>query len=343
MARARTLHLPQAMRRFFLAALTATLGACGGGDLEDVPAPEADPGVVVDDAGSWASGGASGAGGAAGAAGLAGAPGQAGAAGEAGAPAADAGPTSTAPPATCPRVRIDVPAGNVANVRPDPSTAKAPLGTLEPGAIVDVIAFVKGEALDGNDLWYQIKTGSLSGFVFSGLAKCTTDEPAATKPGFYLPLVCGKSATVTQGNFGSYSHQGLSAYAYDFSLGIGTPMTAMADGTVSYVYDKTGPGDPCYDGGGSSCIAYANIVVLQHADGTKTHYAHLSKVLVTKGQKVTRGQKVGLSGSTGYSTGPHAHVARSKDGSQSIKLVFQDVPGDGMPNTGQKVTSGNCP
>lgn len=240
-------------------------------------------------------------------------------------------------------MRIDVPAGEVANVRPDPSTDQTPVGTLEAGEIVDVVAFVKGQTLDGNDLWYQIESGTLSGYVFSGLALCTTDEPPTTKPGFYLPLVCGKTATVTQGNFGNYSHSGLSAYAFDFSLGTGTPMVAMADGKVTYVYDQTGPGDPCYNGGGSSCIAYANIVIVSHADGTRTHYAHLSKVLVSKGQVVTRGTKLGLSGSTGYSTGPHAHVARTKDSSQSIPLVFQDVPGDGVPNTGQTVTSKNCP
>lgn len=273
----------------------------------------------------------------------------AGAAGAAGAPAqADAGATdagtSTTPPASCPRVKIDVPVGQTVNVRPDPSTAKAPLGTLDPGDIVDVVAFVQGETLDGVSLWYQIKSPTLSGYVFSTLAKCTTEEPPVAKPGFYLPLACGKTATVTQGNFGAYSHQGLSAYAFDFSLGIGTSMHAMQDGKVSYVYDKTGPGDPCYSGGGQSCAPYANIVIVTHADGTRTHYAHLSKVLVVKDQVVKRGAKVGLSGSTGYSTGPHAHVARTKVGSsQSIPLKFQDVPGDGVPNTGQSVKSGNCP
>lgn len=317
--------------------------ACSGADGDDVLPVDADASAAGGAAGSaggggWPAldGGSADGGGAAGAAGGSAGAGTGGSAGS-------GGTNSTPPPANCPRVRVDVPAGEVLNVRPDPSTAKAPVGVLAAGEIVDVLAFVTGEAIGGNDLWYQIKSPKLTGFVFSSFAQCTTDEPWSTKPGFWLPLECGKSAKVSQGNFGSYSHQGNSAYAFDFSLGIGTPMTAMADGTVSYVYDKTKPGDPCYSGGDSTCISKANIVLLQHKDGTKTHYAHLSKVSVTVGQAVGRGTTVGLSGSTGYSTGPHAHVARSKDGVQSIPLSFQDVPGSGVPTTGQTVTSGNCP
>lgn len=77
---------------------------------------------------------------------------------------------------------------------------------------------------------------------------------------------------------------------------------------VAYTYDKAGPGDPCYNGGDSSCFPYANYVVLKHGDGKLTTYKHLSKGSVSVGQTVKRGTTVGLSGSTGYSTGPHAHV-----------------------------------
>jgi murein DD-endopeptidase MepM/ murein hydrolase activator NlpD len=328
------------MRLLFAILVTLFCWACAGGD-EIASEGAGEPGGDEDAGTAWPTGSGGSAGTTASPDAAAGAAGQAGEGGSAGAPSV---------PADCPRVRVDVPAGEVLNVRPTPSTSGTPVGTLQPGELVDVLSLVTGEALDGNDLWYEIDAGALGGYVWSGLVVCTTDEPAPapTVPdGFFLPLKCGKTATVTQGNDGSYSHQGLSEYAFDFSLGIGTPMVAMEAGTVSKIYAATKPGDPCYSGGGPSCATKANLVVLLHADGTETLYAHLSKVSVSKGQKVARGAQVGLSGSTGYSTGPHAHVARQKKCTsstcQSIKLIFEDVGGDGIPNTGQKVTSGNCP
>lgn len=50
-----------------------------------------------------------------------------------------------------------------------------------------------------------------------------------------------------------------------------------------------------------------NYVVIEHGSKYKTRYLHLSKILVRKGQKVSRGQKIGLSGNTGRVTGPHLH------------------------------------
>lgn len=263
---------------------------------------------------------------------------------DAAAPDPDAGASAAG---TCPQVKITTD-GRPANVRPAPNTSGAPVGTLQNGDIVDVLAITQGETLDGLSTWYKIKSGTLVGYVFETLAACTTQPapaptPTPPKSGFYLPFPCGKKVKVTQGNNTSFSHTGLSKYAFDFSLGIGTKMLAMAPGKVSYVYNKTKPGDPCYSGGGPSCITKANLVWVKHADGTQTIYAHLSSVAVSVGQKVSRGQKLGLSGSSGYSTGPHAHVARMKTCCQTIPLKFQDVPGTGVPKTGDYVTSGNCP
>ena len=249
------------------------------------------------------------------------------------------------PPADCPRVRVTVPPGDVLNVRPTPSTAMESVGTLAAGALVDVVAVVQGEVIEGNGEWMQIEADMLAGYVWGGLVECTLDEPATD--GFFLPLECGKTATISQGNFGEFSHQGQSAHAFDFSLGSGSPLVAIAGGTVSHLYADTMPGDPCYDGGGMECIDAANFVTLLHVDGTASIYGHLGEVHVGLGEFVTRGAVVGLSGSTGWSTGPHAHVAREEacpyGWCQSIAGTFTDVPGDGVPVTGQVVTSGNCP
>lgn len=119
------------------------------------------------------------------------------------------------------------------------------------------------------------------------------------------------------------------------------PWKGSATGTAVPSSEAT-PGDPCYSGGGPSCISKANLVWVKHADGTQAIYAHLSSVAVSLNQKVMRGQKLGLSGSSGYSTGPHAHVARMKSCCRTIPLEFKDVSGTGVPKTGDNVTSGNC-
>lgn len=298
---------------------------------------------------------ASGAGGAsAGAGGVAsGGMGPAGAAGSpsggAGGGGGMAGAGGAPVPEPCPRVQVHVAAGAKLNVRSEPSTKGTVAAQLDDGAIVDVLGEVKGEMINGTDAWFHIQSGALQGYVFGQYATCTEEKPpVVTAPdGFYLPLVCGKSAKIAQGNGGSFSHSGKSYYAFDFSLALNTPMTAMADGVVKYLYDKTGPGDPCYNGGPDTCFPYANYVVVKHGDGTMTTYKHLNRVDVKLGQTIKRGTVVGLSGSTGYSTGPHAHVMRMNDCGVyqclSIPLQFQDVPGDHVPNQGQTVTSGNCP
>lgn len=80
----------------------------------------------------------------------------------------------------------------------------------------------------------------------------------------------------------------------DFRVPSGTPVAAMNDGTVLLAR-------PLYFEG--------NFVVLDHGQGLLTLYLHLSEFKVKEGDRVKRGQVVGLSGGTGRATGPHLHVA----------------------------------
>ena len=255
-------------------------------------------------------------------------------------------PVPDVPTETCPRVRITLMPGNALNIRAEPSTAAAEVGELPNNAIVDVIGETTGENIDGTDVWFEITDGDVQGFVTAAYAECTFDDPPELEPpdGFHIPLECDVTTTIAQGNDGGFSHQGAAFYAYDFSVGVGTPLVAMADGIVIHTFAETMPGDPCYDGGGPECFEYGNLVVLLHGDGTTSLYKHLEAVWTADGEFVPQGFPVGLSGSTGYSTGPHAHIMRMEDCGvaqcQSIALEFIEA---GVPETGDTVTSENCP
>ncbi len=85
----------------------------------------------------------------------------------------------------------------------------------------------------------------------------------------------------------------------DLACPMGTPVIASSSGTVSFV--------------GYSNI-FGNYVIIKHSGGYQTLYGHLSKILAAKGQWVSQGTRVGLVGSTGYSTGPHLHFTVFKNG-----------------------------
>lgn len=79
----------------------------------------------------------------------------------------------------------------------------------------------------------------------------------------------------------------------DFAVPIGTPVLSVGDGEVIRVNKNGGSG--------------GNYVAIRHGRQYMTRYMHLSRVLVTQGQKIKRGQRIALSGNTGRSTGPHLH------------------------------------
>ncbi|NMI62537.1 MULTISPECIES: M23 family metallopeptidase [unclassified Streptomyces] len=113
---------------------------------------------------------------------------------------------------------------------------------------------------------------------------------AATNTGYTLPVegaTIGTGYKVAGSMWSSGYHTGV-----DFVVPTGTTVKAVAAGTVV----SAGWGG-----------AYGNQVVIQHADGRYSQYAHLSALSVSAGQTVTESQQIGLSGATGNVTGPHLH------------------------------------
>lgn len=85
----------------------------------------------------------------------------------------------------------------------------------------------------------------------------------------------------------------------DIACGIGTRVVASAEGTVVFAGSKKG---------------YGKTVIVEHRNGYRTLYGHLSKFQVKNGEKVKQGQKLALSGMTGRSTGPHLHFEVRRKG-----------------------------
>jgi LysM repeat protein len=111
----------------------------------------------------------------------------------------------------------------------------------------------------------------------------------------------GSTQTVTSGYFirpivGGTKSQGIHGYnGVDLAAPVGTPIRASADGTV--ILSRTSG----YNGG------YGLYVVIKHANGTQTLYAHMSRVNVAVGEVLKQGEVIGAVGNTGRSTGPHLH------------------------------------
>jgi len=126
---------------------------------------------------------------------------------------------------------------------------------------------------------------------------------------YRLPFAAGTNVRVSQGYNGGLSHKGLSAYAVDFSLPVGTPIYAAREGEVVGV-------DVSNDLGGGSPVfrPYMNYVNIRHSDGTLGNYYHLKfeGSAVKIGDIVKKGQLIAYSGNTGYTTAPHLHFSVSK-------------------------------
>jgi murein DD-endopeptidase MepM/ murein hydrolase activator NlpD len=97
-------------------------------------------------------------------------------------------------------------------------------------------------------------------------------------------------------------HEGL-----DISVGIGTLVTAPADGVVVFANREAGLG---------------RMLKLSHGYGYTTIYGHLERFLVKEGTRVTRGQPIGRVGMSGRTTGPHLHYEVWKDGEKQNPLHY---------------------
>ena len=96
----------------------------------------------------------------------------------------------------------------------------------------------------------------------------------------------------------------------DFSVPVGTPILATGDGIIVKAASHRDAG---------------RYVIIRHDGKYSTTYMHMSKLLVKPGQKIKQGQKIGLSGNTGRSTGPHLHY-EFRIGNRPVDAMRVDLP-----------------
>lgn len=201
----------------------------------------------------------------------------------------------------------------------------------------------------GTPFWYSC--------ALPGVGRDLIDECGSAPDSFYrFPFEGGAPTwSLSQGNFGSFTHTLNAVFAFDFVADAGTPILAARSGEVLQVEQgNTGncfcPKPSCNPAVCKNCDPpkSANGLTVLHQDGSVGRYLHIptNGAEVEVGDKVVRGNLLGVVGNTGCSSGPHLHFeVLSKLGSSTTRIRFEsDVPGNTtcyIPDTGESVKSTN--
>ncbi len=142
---------------------------------------------------------------------------------------------------------------------------------------------------------------------------------------YHLPYEKNKKHLLVQGYFSKYSHKNRAAL--DFKMKRGTIITAARDGVVIRVKEDGDKG-----GWNKKYRPFGNVIVIQHADGSRAGYWHLqfNGALANVGDTVKQDQHIALSGKTGYTLFPHLHflVWRTNNNQwQQVATRFQTSKG----------------
>ena len=205
-------------------------------------------------------------------------------------------------------VRLDMASGPAPASQPTlPARASVPAGGST------LVALLQAPA--GREGWLRLRLRGIP-----GSANARPQDVA-----YRLPVAAAE-ACIDQGFEGGFSHSDTAnRYAIDFAVPEGTPVLAARAGVVMQVRDG-------FEHGGldrNRDIDRANLVRILHDDGSTALYAHLAKdgARVRAGQRAAAGQVIGLSGNTGYSSGPHLHFAVQVNRDQQLEAIPFRMPG----------------
>ena len=221
-------------------------------------------------------------------------------------------------------VRLDVAGGT-----PPPSQPLLPARAGVPAAGSALVARLQAPA--GRNGWLRLRLQGIPG-----------SSNARPRDVIYDLPVAQAQACIDQGFDGGFSHHDAeNRHALDFAVPVGTPVLAARGGVV--MQTQGGFRDHGLDRARDT--GRANYIRILHDDGSMALYAHLAEggVLVSIGQRVEAGQRIGLSGNTGYSTAPHLHFAvQVNRGMQLETIAFRMPsadPGADAPGAAQATSS----
>ncbi len=138
--------------------------------------------------------------------------------------------------------------------------------------------------------------------VIVTLDQMNTYRIAMEKLPLAMPVKANFRYTSGFGRRWGRAHEGI-----DMAGPVGTPIHATGDGVITFAGRQSG---------------YGNLIKVQHELGVETRYAHLSRISVKVGQRVSQGDRIGDMGNTGRSTGPHLHYEVRMNGRAVDPMSF---------------------
>ena len=198
------------------------------------------------------------------------------------------------------------------------NSAKAHLQNLPPDVTATLAQLLEAQEQDlilrsYQTAWTQAQVGTGLALVNKQLpvgktiAGLALSWPMTT---FRITQPFGPSNVTLEPAFGPYKHFHTGV---DIAAPLGTPVMAAAEGIVVAV--------------GHTTSGYGNYVIIAHGGGIATLYGHLLATKASYGDKVVRGQLIGLEGSTGFSTGPHVHFELRVDNLAIDPMPYLPIPG----------------
>ena len=177
-------------------------------------------------------------------------------------------------------------------------TLEADGETLKSGKVLSAEFVNRGKSFQA--MWFQENNSHPGGYY-------NLDGQSLRRTYLASPLTFSRISSGFKMRFHPILQTWRAHLGVDYAAPTGTPVRSIGTGVVESAGNMGG---------------YGNAVVVKHHNGHSTVYAHLSQMLVKRGQSVTQGQSIGKVGATGWATGPHLHFEFRVNGKHQDPLVM---------------------